>query len=180
MKSIFKFILAIAFLISTKPALSQGVTENPMKPFTDLTGNWESTDAVLDLAGTIFNVNYFVDFNKSSDGSGVVMYEKCTIPGIGKLNGANLIGFDPFDGKYHWFSVDNFGTTHDHIGSFSEEGHFYMEHQSLRGEDVFQEKIWVDWLGPDQIKLKLVATLNGVTEQVAEGIFKRKNNGNSL
>ena len=178
MRSIFKFLLAIIFLITTKTISAQGVTENPMKPFTDLAGNWESTDAVLDFAGTIFNVNYFADFEKTSDGSGVIMYEKCNIPGIGKLNGANLIGFDPFDGQYHWFSVDNFGTTHDHMGSFTDETHFYMEHKSIRDGKEFLEKIWFDFIDTNTLKLKLIASTDGVVEQTVTATFKRKGRGN--
>ena len=178
MKSIFKIVIAIIFLIASKNVSSQNVTNNPMKPFTDLVGNWVSTDAVLDFAGTIINVNYFVDFNNTSDGNGVVMNEKCNIPGIGKLNGANLIGFDPFDGKYHWFSVDNFGTTHDHVGSFTDETHFYMEHKSTRDGKEFLEKIWVDFIDANTIKIKLIASTDGVVEQIFTGTFKRKGRGN--
>ena len=175
MKTVIKIFTVINFLLCANFSFSQ----NPMQPFLDLKGHWEGK-VDLTLGEAEFQVTYLLDFSKTSDNNGMYMNERCTIPGVGTLIGSNLIGYDPYEGKYHWFSVDNFGTTHDHIGSFSEEGHFYMEHQSLRGEEVFLERIWIDWLGPDQIKLKLVATLNGVTEQIAEGIFKRKNNGNSL
>ena len=176
MKSIIKLITAIALILQT--GISTAHSPNPMQAFLDLKGHWEGK-VDLNLGGTQFNVTYLLDFEKASDNNAVVMYEKCTIPGVGTLNGSNLIGYDPYDGKYHWFSVDNFGTTHDHIGSFSDPAHFYMEHQSVREGSVFLEKIWIDWINANSVKIKLIATTNGVVEQTLEGVFKRKGNGNS-
>lgn len=51
----------------------------------------------------------------STAGSGLYMDESATMSDLGKLDGGNIIGYDPYDKKLHWFSVDNFGTTHDHI-----------------------------------------------------------------
>ena len=179
MNTIFKILIAIIFLFAVKTVSAQPGVPNPMKPFTDLTGNWESNDAILKLGEQSFKVNYFLDFTKVADGNGVAMNERCNIPGVGKLYGANLIGFDPYDGKYHWYSVDNFGTTHEHIGYFIDETHFYMEHNSQREGKNFQEKINLDWINANTVKLKLVATTDNVVEETAEGTFKRKGNGNS-
>ena len=179
MKPFFKILLVIAFLFTTRFSIAQNTAPNPMQAFLDLRGHWEGK-IDLNLGGAQFNVTYLLDFEKTSDNNGVVMYEKTTVPGVGTLNGTNLIGFDPFDGKYHWFSVDNFGTTHDHTGVFTDATHFYMEHNSVREGQNFQEKIWVDWINANTIKLKLIATTNGVVEQTAEGTFKRRGgNGNS-
>ena len=177
MKSFFKFFIATAFLLTATFSIAQNSPSNPMQSFLDLRGHWEAK-VDLDLGGAKFNVLYLLDFEKASDNNGVVMYEKTTIPGVGTLYGTNLIGFDPFDGKYHWYSVDNFGTTHDHTGVFIDATHFYMEHNSIREGKNFQEKIWLDWINANTVKLKLVATTDGEVEEIAEGTFKRKGNGN--
>lgn len=176
MKSLIRLFTVIVLVLQTGFSFAQSI--NPMQAFLDLKGRWEGR-IDLNLGGTEFNVTYLLDFEKESDNNAVVMYEKCTIPGVGTLNGVNLIGYDPYDGKYHWYSVDNFGTTHEHIGSFTDETHFYMEHQSVRETGVFLERIWIDWISANSIKLKLIASTNGVVEQTAEGIFRRRGNGNS-
>jgi hypothetical protein len=171
MKSFFAMLLLILTL-SINPK-AQPATVNQMKVFTDMKGNWEGK-VTLTLGEQVFNVIYLMDFAVESDGNAVVMNEKCNIPGVGKLYGANLIGFDPFDANYYWYSVDNFGTTHSHTGSFTDPTHFYMEHQSQRSGKTFLEKIWIEWLNPDRMQLKLVASTDGIIEEIAEGIFTRK------
>ena len=178
MKSILKAFSAFVSVLFFYSSIAQIPTANPMQPFLDLKGNWIAR-VDFTFGESLVSATYQMDFERASDNSGVVMFEKTTIPGIGTLMGSNLIGYDPFDGKYHWFSVDNFGTTHDHTGLFSDATHFYMEHNSAREGKAFHEKIWIDWLDEHTLKLKLIASTDGTVEQIAEGIFKRKNKGNS-
>ena len=102
------------------------------------------------------------------------MREKCDLPGMGTLRGTNLIGFDPSDGNIHWYTVDNFGTTHEHIGNFEDARHFKMMHKSMQNGKEYVEKISLNLESKNKLDLYLMATLDGQTQEILEAVFIRK------
>ncbi|HKR06252.1 MAG TPA: T9SS type A sorting domain-containing protein [Bacteroidia bacterium] len=140
-----------------------------------LEGYWEGPAALI-LGGQTFNLVYHTDFKTAVNGNALTMDEGFSDPALGELKGANLIGLNAADGLIHWSSVDNFGTAHEHIGSWLNSKHFYMEHQSIQGGQTFIEKIDFRFRANNQrIKVSLVATLDGDTVQVIEGILYKQN-----
>lgn len=138
-----------------------------------LEGKWEAK-ASMRLGETSYAFPYFMHFRRTADGNGLYMDENATIPDVGTLRGANIIGFDPYEQKLHWFSVDNFGTTHDHVGELVEKDHLRLIHESLREGKTFREEIDVVWHTPEEVHVKLIGTLDGHTEEILEGTFTRK------
>ena len=59
-------------------------------------------------------------------------------PEIGTMKGVNLIGYIPNDGLIHWFSVDNMGTAHVHIGSWDTPDHFSMQAEATSAAGVYR------------------------------------------
>src|SRR4051812_1228365 len=121
MKRNFRCLFIIASLFFTSSALAQTTvdnTGNQLKWLLHLKGYWEAPDATLQTGGKKYTFNYTADFKNIADSNGLTMNEWGDVPGVGKLKGANLIGIDPNDGKVHRYSVDNMGTTHEHIGEF--------------------------------------------------------------
>src|SRR5688572_1287131 len=119
-KQITTGIIAAFIAITQLTAFAQPATE--WEKTEQFLGLW-SGQAELNLGGQIFNVTYFTDFISSVEGSGIIMNEWFDDPAIGSLRGANLIGLNASDGLIHWFSVDNFGTAHEHIGSWINPRH---------------------------------------------------------
>lgn len=113
-------------------------------------------------------------YRKTADGNGLYMDEHATIPDVGRLIGGNIIGFDPYEQKLHWFSVDNFGTTHDHIGELIDKDHLRLIHESQREGKTYREEIDFEWKSPKQLHAKLIGTLNGQIEEILEGTLVRK------
>lgn len=138
-----------------------------------LEGKWEA-NASGQLGGKTHAFKYNMHFRKTASGSGLLMYETANIPDVGKLDGTNLIGYDPYDGKLHWFSVDNLGTTHDHTGELLSNDHIRLIHESSREGKPYREQIDIEWISADRVKIKLVGTLGGNVEEVLEGTFVRR------
>lgn len=149
------------------------VTPEILKAALRLEGKWEA-NASLQVGGKTYAFKYSMDFRKTASGSGLFMYEAANIPGIGKLDGANLIGYDPYDGKLHWFSVDNLGTTHDHTGQLLSKDHIRLIHESSREGKPYREQVDFEFISANRVKAKLVATLGGNVEEVLEGTFVRR------
>jgi len=100
---------------------------------------------------------------------------------VGSLRGANLIGLSSSDGFIYWFSVDNFGTAHDHTGTWLNPRHFYMEHESQVGGQTFREEIHFRLRANNtRIVVSLVATLDGAVVQTINGTLYLQSNGNRV
>ena len=143
-------------------------------------GNW-SGDAELNLGGQLFTVLYFTNFNTTIDGNAMTMDEGFTDPNLGELKGANLIGYSPYDDQIHWFSVDNFGTAHEHTGSWQNPRHFYMEHHSIQNGLPFSE--YIDFrlrANNTRMLVTLFTTLGPDTIQTIEGILYRQPDNNRV
>ncbi len=125
-----------------------------------LEGKWQGP-TTLTLDGNTFNFTYYAEFKRNEESTGLSMEESFSHPDLGTLKGYNLIGYNSRDEKIHWFSIDNFGTCHDHIGYWKTPDHFYMETSEKRGGKKFEERIDIIFSSPTQITLKLVALLGG-------------------
>jgi hypothetical protein len=138
-----------------------------------LDGLWEGP-ATAEMNGKTYRFTYFADFKPAADGNGLYMEEWFSDPELGKMKGSNLIGYNPFDHMIHWFSVDNFGTTHDHTGSWKSEDEFVMEHQGMQEGKKYMETIILTFQGEDKMKLTLLGTLDGNTNENIWCDFQRK------
>lgn len=145
----------------------------------DLAGHWQGFVSIT-LGSHQTKAMYYVDFATASDGQGILMKEECEIPDIGKLHGTNLIGYDSNDGKIHWFTVDNMGTTHEHIGTLSDSQHFAMIHQSTLNGKKYVEDISMELISEDSLELNVIASLDGDVQEVIQGVFVRRQETTSL
>jgi hypothetical protein len=83
-------------------------------------------------------------------------------------------GFEPYDSKIKWFSVDNMGTTHEHVGDWETPDHLFIEHDGIRGGKKYVEKIDFVFNGKTEFDFTLVGTLDGVEAERGEAIFHKK------
>ena len=176
MKSILNFLLVTPLLILAKISNAQADNTKlplPVQQILRWEGRWKGP-ATLQLDGKTYKSTYFADFKKTADGNGLYMNESCDVPGIGKMNGANLVGFDPNDGKIHWYSVDNMGTTHEHVGQFTNDNDFYMEHKSHQKGKQYVEKIQVNFKDKNTLLLTVIGTLDGNVQETIEATFTRE------
>jgi hypothetical protein len=169
-------IALIAFALGYIPAGSaaeeQSDTPEILKTAMKLEGRWRA-NARLALGEQTHAFVYTLHFRKTAGGNALTMDEHAEVKEVGELFGANLIGFDPYENRLHWFSVDNFGTTHDHIGQLIAPGHLRLTHESRREGKPFREEIDFVWRTADEVNARLVATLGGDVVETLEGKFVR-------
>jgi hypothetical protein len=148
-------------------------TPDAIKNLMKFLGDWQSK-AALTMEGKTHDVDYMVSCTKTADGNGIFADEKVTIPEMGTLKGANLAGYDPYDKKIKWFSVDNMGTTHEHVGEWKSPDHLFIHYAGMRDGKKYEENIDFHFMGTNELHFKLVATLGGVDAEKAEGVFHKK------
>ena len=163
--SLFILITGLSFIPTT--------AQTPLENLFRLEGSW-SGEAKLTFEGNTFHFIYYADFKRNEESSGMYMQEWFSHPDLGSLKGYNLIGFNARDQKIHWFSVDNFGTCHDHLGYWKTNDHFYMEATEKHGGKKLEEKIDIIFKSQDEIMLHLIATLGGQLFQDVVVTFRKQ------
>ena len=177
MTTIKKCFYAAMLLFMTVPAMAQQLSDgakDQLNWLLSLEGRWQANDATMQAGNDVVKFTYISEFKKAASNNGITMHEWGTIPGMGNLEGQNLAGVDPYDGKIHWYTVDNVGDTHEHIGSFSDSKHFMMMHKSMRDGKEFIETIEMEFISANKLNLKIVATLGGAEQQIIKGTFIRE------
>jgi hypothetical protein len=78
-------------------------------------------------------------FAPTIDGWGIRVTSETSIEGLGDFTEAELIGFDPAEGKLHMFSLNRFAAR-DHTGSWVAEDAFSVRYNGeVDGVDVVEE-----------------------------------------
>ncbi len=171
-KTTFQTILAAVLLLFAINMVNAQETPQALSDLMKLEGHWEG-QATLDLKGKTYTFPYYADFKKTADGSGLLMEEWFNSEELGKLMGTNLIGYNANDGKIHWYTIDNFGTTHDHVGKWKSPEHFYMETSEMMQKEKYVEKIDMIFKGNNTLALSIVATLGGSEYEKVRVTFQR-------
>lgn len=176
MKKKMQQILLMAGLFAAVPALAQTneTMDNQLKMLLQLKGYWKTKATTMQADGKEYQFAYYADFKTTSDNHGIAMHEWATIPGIGKLDGTNLAGINMYDGKVHWFSVDNMGTTHEHVGEFTDGNHFSMTYRGTQEGKQYVETLIMEFSDANTMQLKQVGTLDGKEVVLITGTFHRK------
>jgi hypothetical protein len=136
-------------------------------------GRWES-QATLTADGKTQRVVYWINCRKTAGGSGIYMDEGFRSTETGTMSGADLAGFDPYDSKIKWFSIDNMGTTHEYIGEWQSPDHLFMEYTGTRDGKKYAERIDFTFKTPDVLEFKMVGTLDDVETDRGDGIYYKK------
>jgi len=172
-RTITMLTLSVSFFAAMNAYCQPQQTPRDLQYIMEMAGKWDGP-ATLRMGGKELHTTYFADFRKTASNSGLEMFEHCDIPGMGTLTATNLIGLDPNDGKIHWYTVDNLGTTHEHTGSFTDHDHFTMMHKSMKEGKAYVENISMERMGKDKVKLKIIATSDGVEEEAIDVVFNRR------
>jgi hypothetical protein len=176
-KLITSGITALSIILASGNAIAQPPAASPaLSSILDWEGTW-SGPATLSAEGKTYTFDYSATFRSTAEGHGLTMDESFSHPELGHMMGANLIGYNANDGSIHWFSVDNMGTTHDHIGTWKSPGHFFMQASERQHNRKFVEKIDLTIKDRDHMDFRLAATLDGKTVTVIAASFSRKTAG---
>ncbi len=136
-------------------------------------GDWQAK-AKLTMEGKTYTVDYMVSCKETADGNGLYADEWFTDPVLGTMKGTDLVGYDPYDAKIKWYSVDNMGTTNEHVGEWKSPDHLFIVHNGMHKGKKFVDKLDFFFKGDDELEFKGVGTLDGVETQHAEGVFHKK------
>ncbi|MEI6274402.1 MAG: hypothetical protein WCP08_00370 [Prolixibacteraceae bacterium] len=172
------FGVAAIVMLSYSVNAQTGTPEKPevLKKILAMTGNWEGTGTMKE-GGNTTNFPYILNVKKTAAGTGILALEEADIPGMGKMIGTNIAGYNSEEGLIHWYTIDNMGTTHDHLGKLVDKNHFQMVYEiKTKDNKAFKELIDVIFDGTDKLNMNLVITVDGQEQVVETASLTRKVN----
>jgi hypothetical protein len=107
------------------------------------------------------------------EGKGIYADEGFDHPELGSMRGLNLMSFDPNLNIIHWYTIDDRGTCHDHLGYWTDDNTFYAQYQGIVEGKIYVEKIYFSFENNDRISFRLVGEMNGIVSESMSGIFKK-------
>jgi hypothetical protein len=174
MKTCLKFNLFILSLVGILPSLTAQEMPKDLTNMMKFLGNWEASNAVMTMGGKEYKFTYYSNFEKTANGSGLLMHEWADVPELGKFDGENLIGYDPVKKELLWYTVDNVGTTHEHTITWNSDQEMHLEHNGIRDGKPYKEQGTAIFRDPNTVELNIVETLDGKEQSTMKAVFKKK------
>ncbi|MEI6575996.1 MAG: hypothetical protein WCO63_07460 [Bacteroidota bacterium] len=134
-------------------------------------GNWECKNSKYNVGGKDYVIDYHFNAKTAIDGAGVVADEFFDHPELGKLRSLNMVNYDPGSSQIHWYTIDNFGTCHDHLGSWTDKDHFSFQVKGLNKGKAFVEKCSCEFSGDNKLTFKITTEEDGKLISSASGLF---------
>jgi|GEM_PF-2329538 len=82
-------------------------------------------------------------------GGGVMVALRGDIEGEGHFEETNLLGYSEDEEKVHLFTVNSWGSVHDHEGVWETEDRLYVEWRGVAADTPMLEKVRFEWKGDE-------------------------------
>lgn len=163
-------LLMLCGIFSVSAQDKKPASPDAIKNFMRLQGKWDS-EATVTINGKTHFISYHIAVRRVADGSGFFMDEWFNDSTLGSMKGANMFGYNAEDKKVHWFSVDNMGTCHEHVGEWKDANHFSMKYDGMSEGKKFSETVEMAFKSDVEMDLKMVRTLDGKEVERDLGTF---------
>lgn len=156
-------VLNIAVVAQEMPAGQKNLMQ--------MEGKWVCKNAVINMGGKDYTGEFSVECVAINNNTGIRAQEKFTNEEIGTMRAQDLFGYDPNLQQVHMYTIDNMGTTHDHVGYWIDDHHLYLQYQGVLEGKMYVEQLDMLIKDANTMHFKLTAMLNGEIFQKAELTF---------
>lgn len=111
--------LALAATATPAPALAKDAPapELPrqIQAMYRLAGDWSTKTGQMTIDGKKHVVALAISCAPAAGGVAIACQAHFDVEGLGHFEESDLFGYDAGEDRYHWYAVDQFGDTHDHV-----------------------------------------------------------------
>lgn len=169
---LFSVFLTI-FIVSAVSGQSNPPPKETSKLY-KLEGYWVG-DANIQAGSEKEKVPYHFEFSKVLDGWGLSYREYVNSRIFGNYSGLGYLGFDPYDGLYHWHTLSNAGDSHDHIGTWTDDNTFVLERTGYSAKEIYNEKLRVTFKSATEVVIDFDLYFNQENVVRMTGTFRKSN-----
>ena len=87
-----------------------------------LVGDWSTKRGRMTIDGVEHAVALAISCAPAAGGVAIACQAHFDVEGMGHFEESDLFGYDAGEDRYHWYAVDQFGDTHDHVALPPAEG----------------------------------------------------------
>jgi hypothetical protein len=175
MKNIIKpFLIMIIFTFLGIYFVNAQELPAAQKDLQRFVGNWVCKNISMTIGDKTYGGEYSFNCKSAIDGKGIYAEESYENVDLGKMHGLDMAGYDPNLKNIQWYTIDNQGTCHDHIGYWTDKDHFYMQYQGIANGTAFVEKLYFNFLSDNKMEFKMIGENNGVVSEKSSGEFVKK------
>ena len=131
-----------------------------MKSLQVLVGDWIA-EGTLTFKGKAFKIGGTAKLMSAAAGWGVANFSKLDIEGVGSYEEVDVLGFDPIEKLFHFFSVTNTGAARDHEGKWLDDKTIRFGYEGLQEGKTYVEEISVNILSSRELTIHERDTLDG-------------------
>lgn len=172
-------LLAAAMLTMATSALSTPTrAQEPPRPapeirrMTALAGEFAG-DAQFTTGGKTVRFTLHHTNRIAAGGFGLAVHETADVPGVGRYEADNLVGWDTSRRQLHLFTVTNDPYTHDHAGRWSDATHAELRYEGVREGRKLVEVLPLEVVGADEYRFRSTVTVPGRPSESFVATMKR-------
>lgn len=136
-------------------------------------GAWEGK-GTLTMEGKTSPIRVKHVVSKVAKGWGIKMEETVESSDLGRYVSLSIGGYDAGEDMFHIYTVDNFGSVHDHKGKWTEENSFALVHEGMQEGKKFVETVPFTFTSPKEYHLKVLEDLDGQRQIEMDIVMKKK------
>ena len=167
-----QLIMMLAAMLISSYVIAQEMPAG-QKNLMQFKGKWKSTDIKMTMGGKTYGGEFVVECEAVNGNTGIHASEKFTNDELGTMLAEDLFGYDPNLQQIHMYTIDNMGTTHDHVGYWIDDHHLFVEYQGVVEGKMYVEQVDMVIANANTMNFKLTGMLNGETVQTAVGTYKK-------
>ena len=168
-----RLLMLLAGLVAGISVMAQEMPAG-QKNLMQFIGKWKSTDIKMTMGDKTYNGEFDIECVPVNNNTGIRANEKFTNNELGTMLAEDLLGYDPNLQQVHMYTIDNMGTTHDHVGYWIDDHHLFLEYQGVVDGKMFVEQLDMVIANANTMNFKLTAMLNGLTVQKAVGTYVKQ------
>jgi hypothetical protein len=137
-------------------------------------GDWNA-EGSLTFQGRPFKVKGLWKFTSAAAGWGILNIGKMDIEGLGAYEEVDILGFDPGEKMFHFFSVTNTGAARDHKGRWLDDNTISVFHEALQEGRTYTEEIEVKITSPREFTVHERDSLDSQVITTMDVTIRRQN-----
>jgi hypothetical protein len=174
---VYKSILLLSFLLFVVITEAQKSQPSPQIPesvqwLKKFNGLWQA-NMTSTMADKKYQFNYTVKCWPVAGGNGYYMEETGKEPTLGEMKGADLMGYDPTDGKLHCYSVDNMGSLMNYTCEWKAPDHLYMESNTMKDGKPCLSTLDMIFKDDNTMDFSMSMMMDGQTQASGSGTFHK-------
>jgi hypothetical protein len=165
-------LLAIMAMAGARAQSSAPAMPEAVMNLSKFNGDWQA-NVTSTMGDKTYQFDYTVKCMPVAGGNGAYWEESGIHPTLGEMHASDLFGYDRTDGKLHCYTVDNMGTTRDHVCQWKTPDHLVLVYKGKENGKQITEQMDLNLKSDDDLEFTMNSMQDGKTQWSGSGTFHK-------